>query len=534
MSSSGFTSRNGSAIPDDGCLFEYTSGRWIYNENIRLAERHGEFGVDALKSAAAKSLGRCDTDVKSLTKLAEGGFNRVLQINMFDDTQVLSRLPYPSTKPKHLAVASEVATLGLLRNHGLPVPRVYAYSTDAKNPVGSEYIIMEKLPGRPLGDRWFELSDRERLKVLLQLVQLEAKLLAINLPASGSLYYTTDLPSDSTRIVIPGSDICIGPNVALKWWFAERSSLRIDRGPYKDAIDVLRSPALKELAFLRTYGRPRYPFERAYRESTDYRLSDPSEHIDWLESYLKIAPYLLPSKEFLRPVLRHPDLQPNNILVSDDLDIVGLIDWQHASVLPLFLAAGIPNFFQNYDDPESLHFRPPPSPDSNDMDEEEKANALHEFQRRHTHFFYMAFTQRFNEPHFRAMNQTTNTLTRRIFTHAGDPWEGNNIPLQADLVIITKAWHNFSTRPCPVSISNDKSKSIMELQSMHEEIDEQLKLIRNYIGISVDGWTPLEDYEAACARARQIKVDVFASLDTDYEREMTERHWPFDDHDEDE
>ena len=72
----------------------------------------------------------------------------------------------------------------------------------------------------------------------------------------------------------------------------------------------------------------------------DYQLSDPSEHIESLESYLKIAPALLPSNEFLQPVLRHPDLQPNNIFVSDDLDIVGLIDWQHAAVLPLFLAAG--------------------------------------------------------------------------------------------------------------------------------------------------------------------------------------------------
>lgn len=211
-------------------LVAYT-GR--YNENVRLAERRGEFNIDALKSAAAQSLQRCDTDIKSVTKLAEGGFNRVLQVTMLDDTQVLARLPYPSTEPKQLAVASEVATLALLRAHGLPVPRVYAYSTDAKSPVGSEYMIMEKLPGRPLGDRWFELSDRERLKVLLQLVQLEAKLHAIELPASGSIYYASDLLSDSPRIVIPNSDFCIGPNAALKWWFAERASLLVDRGPCK-------------------------------------------------------------------------------------------------------------------------------------------------------------------------------------------------------------------------------------------------------------------------------------------------------------
>ncbi|PYI04636.1 phosphotransferase family protein [Aspergillus sclerotiicarbonarius CBS 121057] len=500
MHSSTLTSRKVSTVNDNRRLFEYTSGRWIYNESIRLAEHHGEFKVDALKSAAAQSLERCDTNIKSLSKLAEGGFNRVLQITMLDDTQVLVRLPYPSTEPRQFAVASEVATLALLRAHGLPVPRVYAYSTDAKNPVGSEYIIMEKLPGRPLGDRWFELSDRERLKVLLQLVQLEAKLHAIELPASGSIYYASDLPSDSPRIVIPDSDFCIGPNAALQWWFAERSSLRIDRGPCEDPIDVLRNPALKELAWLRAYGRPRFPFERAYRNP-------------WITDY---------------------PIPPNNIFVSDDLDIVGLIDWQHASVLPLFLAAGIPKSFQNYDDPESLDFRPPPRPDLNDMDEEETADALDDFRRRHTHFFYLAVTQRFNEPHFRAMDQATNMLTRRIFNHAGDPWEGNNISLQADLVLITKSWHEYSTGPCPISFSTTKADCIMHLQDMQEEVDLQLKQIRNAIGIGVDGWTPPEEYTAACARARQMKVDGLASLDTDHEREMTNRHWPFDGHNEDE
>ncbi|RAK73131.1 phosphotransferase enzyme family protein [Aspergillus fijiensis CBS 313.89] len=383
---------------------------------------------------------------------------------------------------------------------------------------------MEKLPGRPLGDRWFDLSDRERLKVLLQLVQLEAKVRAIELPASGSIYYAKDLPLDSPRIVIPDSDFCIGPSTALEWWFAECASLRTDRGP---SIDVLRNPALKELAWLRAYGRPRFPFERAYRESTNYRLSDPSEHIASLEFYLKIAPELLPPDEFLRPVLRHPDLQPNNIFVSDDLDIVGLIDWQHASVLPVFLAAGILKFFQNYDDPGSLDFRPPPTPDLDDMEEEEKAEALHVFKRRHTHFFYLASTQRFNGPHFRAMDQATNMLTRRIFTHVGEPWEGNNIPLQADLVLISKCWHRFSTSPCPISFLTTKADSIMHSQGEQEKVDLQLKQIRNIIGIGVDSWTPLEEYEAACARARQVKIDGLASLDTDHEREMTKRHWPF-------
>ncbi|KAE8327657.1 hypothetical protein BDV39DRAFT_204675 [Aspergillus sergii] len=72
------------------------------------------------------------------------------------------------------------------------------------------------------------------------------------------------------------------------------------------------------------------------------------------------------------------------------------------------------------------------------------------------------------------------------------------------------------------------------LQRRPEEVDLQLNRIRNVIGIGVDGWTPPDAHEAACSRARQMKVDGLASLDAEYEREMTDRHWPFDDHNEDE
>lgn len=470
---------------------------------------------------------------------------------MADEAQVLARLPYPSTEPKQLAVASEVATLARLRAHGLPVPRVHAYSPDANNPAGSEYIIMEKLSGRPLGDCWFDLSDKQRLKVLLQLVQLEAKLYNIGLPASGSIYYGRDLlqtphvlPSRARSSVSVPMQLFNGGFLSVRRFLSTAVLVSILRMTHHNphqvpgvkAIDALRNPALKELAWLRAYGRSRFPFQRAYRESMEYRLPLPSEHMHSLETYLKIASELLPSDDgLLRPILHHPDLQPNNIFVSDDLDIVGLIDWQHASVLPLFLASGIPKFFQNYDDPESIAFYPPPRPDLTGMDEGERADALADFRRRHTHFFYLGFAQRFNEPHFRAIDQSTNMLTRRIFNHAGEPWEGNNVPLQADLVLVTKVpWDKYSTIRCPISFTLAEAESIMRLQSHQEEVDMDLKRICNATGMSVDGWTSLEGYEAASALARQMKIDGLASLDNEYDREMTDRHWPFDDHDENE
>ncbi|KAJ5445455.1 hypothetical protein N7491_001537 [Penicillium cf. griseofulvum] len=58
-------------------LFEYTSGRFLFNEELRRAERRIQFDVDALARAACHSIGRYLNGVASITKLAEGGASTV-------------------------------------------------------------------------------------------------------------------------------------------------------------------------------------------------------------------------------------------------------------------------------------------------------------------------------------------------------------------------------------------------------------------------------------------------------------------------
>jgi aminoglycoside phosphotransferase (APT) family kinase protein len=134
---------------------------------------------------------------------------------MKDGSEALARLPYSSTKPNQLAIDSEVATLNLVRACGIPVPKVFCYSIDADNPVGAEFIIMEKIPGRPIGDRWFDLTEDQRLKIISEVVQTETQLSKIDLPAYGSVYYERDLPADMSRTAItPTSDnqgLCTAP-----------------------------------------------------------------------------------------------------------------------------------------------------------------------------------------------------------------------------------------------------------------------------------------------------------------------------------
>lgn len=185
-------------------LFRYTSGRYLYNEHQRFVERYVEFNVEELKTIVARSVDR--KKVVHISKLAEGGFNRILLLTMDDGFEVIAKIPFPLTVPKKLTTESEVATLDLLRSKGIPVPQVYTYSSTDDNPVGSEYIVMEKAPGKPLTSRWFELTPRERVPLVVSFVEIEKKLFDIPFGSYGSLYYKDNLPSSSR------ADLYASPN----------------------------------------------------------------------------------------------------------------------------------------------------------------------------------------------------------------------------------------------------------------------------------------------------------------------------------
>lgn len=112
------------------------------------------------------------------------------------------------------------------------------------------------------------------------------------------------------------------------------------------------APAKREMEFCEKFGKPRLHVERYLRELHKFQKRSPTQHQLLLSDYLKLAPHLeVPSDHRLsRPTLRHPDFSPNNILVNASSDVVGVIDWQHAVVLPLCLCAGIPDHFQNWGD----------------------------------------------------------------------------------------------------------------------------------------------------------------------------------------
>lgn len=101
------------------------------------------------------------------------------------------------------------------------------------------------------------------------------------------------------------------------------------------------------------------------RETFNLEKQIPSVHLDSLRKYLQVSSSLIPegSPELIQAIIRHPDLRPSNIFVSDDYEITSLIDWQHATALPLFLHSGIPDELNNSFDPVSSSLETPQLPE---------------------------------------------------------------------------------------------------------------------------------------------------------------------------
>ncbi|KAJ3570443.1 hypothetical protein NP233_g4388 [Leucocoprinus birnbaumii] len=413
-------------------LFNYTSGSWLVNNDLRLAERKHEFNDGELRRLAAQSVGRALQDVDTMEKLDEGGFNRIFLITMHDGFQMIARVPYPVTEPKFYAVASEVATMAFLRAHGLPVPKVYGYSPTSDNAAKTEYIFLEFVKGTKLTDMWMQLKEADLASVLRQLVKLESLIMSISFPAGGSLYHVDDLEKvaggkTGIPMSLNGERFCIGPDVRLHMWYGRRSQLDVNRGPYENPEEALAAAARKEIAYLERFGRPLLPFQRGRREAYKYEEQSPLDHIKNLQRYLLMAPSLIPNDPSLRAFcIRHPDLQPSNVMVatspdSGQLEIVSLLDWQHAPILPRFLLAGIPDRLQNYDDPDSRNLIPPSFPPNADkMEESELMEAVGLHHARLVHFHYAKGTEELNKLHHDALSDPASAFIRRLFYQAGD------------------------------------------------------------------------------------------------------------------
>ena len=98
----------------------------------------------------------------------------------------------------------------------IPIPQIFDWSDDDSNFVGSEYIIMECMPGAKLHDKWPSMDNEQRFECTQTLSKWLADMARLDFPAYGSIYFEGAI--DPEIAITIGNGFCIGPFCNPLYW----------------------------------------------------------------------------------------------------------------------------------------------------------------------------------------------------------------------------------------------------------------------------------------------------------------------------
>ena len=242
---------------------------------------------------------------------------------------------------------------------------------------------------------------------------------------------------------------------------------------------------------------------------SETNLSSPKIHIQLLEQFLCILPYILPpGKDIGSPVLLHGDLHSKNIFVDDTnpTKVSGIIDWQGVWAAPLFIQARFPSLFDS-DGPYAWGGIEPKLPDDYDsLSESEKQLASNKLSEQRLKKFYELASRKFNPLLTKALDAMRNEddPTTFIFCVVGQTWLDGPIPLRELLVQIYEKWDWIAKRrginiSCPISFTEDQIRETKEQAEEWAAAFNEFNNLRSQI-VGKDGWVSHEEYEEAMAR----------------------------------
>ncbi|KAJ6166638.1 hypothetical protein N7470_002085 [Penicillium chermesinum] len=217
-------------------------------------------------------------------------------------------------------IRSEYATLKFLETTKVPAPRAFDYGIlgEDENQVGVSYILMEEMPGKtwnlqgPGGKRFADEKDKERIWNGLADILIELK----------------HHPFSEAGSLLPGPSASEPIVSAIA---SERFLVLSPSGPFDTSNDYYTSFVEQNMALI-----------------SDGQLfaSFPANAyivFSYMKSQLEVAA-AKPKHDSVEATeqfyLKHVDDKGDHLMVDDELNIVGIIDWQMARVVPADEAFG--------------------------------------------------------------------------------------------------------------------------------------------------------------------------------------------------
>lgn len=422
------------------------------------------------------------------------------------------------------------------------MPRVLSWSSDRSNAVGAEYIVMEKAPGIPLFQVWGTMTEFEKLQLIKNLTKLEAQLATIKFPLYGGLYLRTDTsrlnrPLDDD--IDPSQSFCIGPSCDRA--YNTDMTLEFNQGPctLPPPLDTSHaelcignsvsglgiSIAERELFLISREGQ---------QSQSNYYRGTFEQQSQLLEVTMAVMK-LLDANELLKkasqPTLWHTDLHMGNIFVNPEecSEILSLIDFQSATVLPAFLQAQWPIFLrppQNYDYVREI-FQPQLPEDFDKHDEESRIIALREWSQVKLAKAYEVSTYLEDRAAHDAMSVPR--VFRELFIRCGEVSDVGIVPLRACLIEICQNWANLGfSGECLYSFSqaelDEHERQFAEYQAWYEV----RMLAEECLDTDAEGWiAPQLDINEKRRQNEELMALYIEKMAGEKSAKEAKAMWPF-------
>ncbi|KAL3250473.1 hypothetical protein ABHI18_011187 [Aspergillus niger] len=503
--------------------------------------------MNELAKCAAEAVGCTFSDCVHIEKFSDGMFNKAFLFTMQDGTQVVGKVPNPNAGRPHYTTASEVATMDFARNKlSTPVPKVLSWSSKAnENPVGAEYVIMEKVGGVQLGKVWPRMNFEQKFELVKTLCGYQKAWMSKSFTQYGGLYYSNDLQSNRGCILVDedGSQsrdnrFAIGPTTGRQFLDHGRIDVNFDRGPWNNLLSHKSAIGFRELACVQDMTQLPRSLLGLYGPGT-YRPSR-LKKVAAIHDYLRLVQFLLPTDGSISSAfLWHPDLHTENIFVDPERpsEVLGIIDWQSCEILPLFDHARQPCLL-DYDGPPAAGIDRPKLPENFDqLDPTEKAEAKRLYLNISLATLYRKLTFAKNKKLFDAMEfQQTSSFDMMLF--AQNLLIDGEALYRAGVLELKEEWPYLpgvqasGIPPFPLQYTTDDASAIHEDADKASQSMALMRGVEEFLGKMwpEEGIVPPEQYDEVKEILGYVKTDLIDQLaHSEVDKIGWEKAWPFDD-----
>jgi hypothetical protein len=105
------------------------------------------------------------------------------------------------------------------------VPKVLEWNDNPSNHIGTEYIIMEHVPGVQLHQKWGSMNTLQQMLCVKSAATMLKEMASLQFPAYGSLYFNDVALSPSLKRDV-AEGYCIGPHCGTLYWSVEPGESR--------------------------------------------------------------------------------------------------------------------------------------------------------------------------------------------------------------------------------------------------------------------------------------------------------------------